>query len=231
MRSTTRGVGCRPSRTTAPAALISCSNTGRPRMIWSRWVSLRWAFDAMSSLSIWVVSSSERRNTSSKPSSISRWFKAIPQRKTGCPSVVRARMASSRRLRAPDPPVLQQPLVRRVFGLTDLAQPGRCLLLDHHPAGHPPRHLHLRARPDRRHPPLHRRLERPLPALHLDQDRRRHPPARHRRSKNLNHAALAGRYVALSNRIVRRINMVRTRRARLGSGIGWPLLRRLTSQW
>ena len=45
-------------------------------------------------------------------------------------------------------------------------------------------------RPDRRHPPLHRRLERPLPALHLDQDRRRDPPARHRRSKNLNHAAL-----------------------------------------
>jgi hypothetical protein len=47
------------------------------------------------------------------------------------------------------------------------------------------------ARPHRRHPPLHRRLERPLPAVRLDQDRRRNSPARHRRSKHLNHTALA----------------------------------------
>ena len=37
---------------------------------------------------------------------------------------------------------------------------------------------------------LHRRLERPLPAVHLDQDRRRDHPARHPRSKNFNSATL-----------------------------------------
>jgi hypothetical protein len=42
----------------------------------------------------------------------------------------------------------------------------------HHPPGHPPRHVHLGQGPDQRDRGVHRRLERPLPALHLDQDRR-----------------------------------------------------------
>jgi transposase len=57
-----------------------------------------------------------------------------------------------------------------------LAEPRGDLLLDHHPAGHPPRQLHLGPRPHRRHRDLHRRLERPLPPLHLDQIRRRATP-------------------------------------------------------
>jgi hypothetical protein len=51
-----------------------------------------------------------------------------------------------------------------------LAEHGRDLLRDHHPPSDPPRHLHLGEGPHRRHPGLHRRLERPLPALRLDQD-------------------------------------------------------------
>jgi transposase len=58
-----------------------------------------------------------------------------------------------------------------------LAQHGGNLLFDHHPPGHPPRQLHLGQRPHYRHRELHRRLERPLPALHLDQDRRGVTPA------------------------------------------------------
>ena len=46
----------------------------------------------------------------------------------------------------------------------------------HHPPGHPPRQLHFGHRPHHRHRDLHRRLERPLPPLHLDQDRRRDTP-------------------------------------------------------
>ena len=57
-----------------------------------------------------------------------------------------------------------------------VAEHGGGLLLDHHPAGHPPRQLHLGPRPHRRHRDLHRRVERPLPPLHLDQDRRRDTP-------------------------------------------------------
>ena len=49
----------------------------------------------------------------------------------------------------------------------------RDLLRHHHPPGHPPRHLPLRQGPHRRHRRLHRRLQRPLPAIHLDQGRRR----------------------------------------------------------
>ena len=56
-----------------------------------------------------------------------------------------------------------------------VAQSRRGLLRDHHPAGHPPRHLHLRQRPHHRHRDFHRRLERALPALRLDQNRRRNP--------------------------------------------------------
>jgi hypothetical protein len=50
-----------------------------------------------------------------------------------------------------------------------LAEHGRDLLRHHHPPGHPPRHLPLRQGPHRRH----RRLQRPLPAIRLDQRRRR----------------------------------------------------------
>ena len=50
-----------------------------------------------------------------------------------------------------------------------------------------------RQRPHRRDRDLHRRLERPLPTLHLDQDRRPDPPQRHRRSKNIIHATLGRR--------------------------------------
>ena len=46
-----------------------------------------------------------------------------------------------------------------------VAEHGGGLLLDHHPAGHPPRQLHLGQGPHRRHRELHRRLERPLPPL------------------------------------------------------------------
>ena len=56
-----------------------------------------------------------------------------------------------------------------------VAEHGRDLLRDHHPPGHPPRHLHLGQGPHRRHRDLHRRLERTLPTVHLDQDRRRNP--------------------------------------------------------
>ena len=56
-----------------------------------------------------------------------------------------------------------------------LAQPSRGLLLDHQPPSDPPRQLRQRPRPRRRDPPLHRRLERALPALRLDENRRRHP--------------------------------------------------------
>ena len=60
-----------------------------------------------------------------------------------------------------------------------LAEPRRGVLRDHHPPGDPPRILRQRQATRRRDPPLHRRLERTLPPLHLDQDRRRDPPPRH----------------------------------------------------
>src|SRR5205823_15021142 len=57
-----------------------------------------------------------------------------------------------------------------------LAQPRRVLLLDHHPPGHPPRLLHLSPPADSNDRRVHRSLERPPPALRLDQRRRRDPP-------------------------------------------------------
>src|ERR1035441_8495552 len=60
-----------------------------------------------------------------------------------------------------------------------VAEPGGDLLRHHHPAGHPPRLLRLGPGADRRDPPVHRRLERPLPALYLDQARRRDPRQSH----------------------------------------------------
>ena len=60
-----------------------------------------------------------------------------------------------------------------------LAEPGRGVLRDHHPSGHPPRILRQRQGTRHRDQRVHRRLERPLPPVHLDQDRRRDPAPRH----------------------------------------------------
>ncbi len=60
-----------------------------------------------------------------------------------------------------------------------VAEHGGDLLRHHHPAGHPPRLLRLSPRADRRDPPVHRWLERPLRAVHLDQARRRDPRQSH----------------------------------------------------
>jgi hypothetical protein len=49
------------------------------------------------------------------------------------------------------------------------------VLLHHHPPSHPPRLVHLRPAGHRRDPHLHRRLERPLRPLRVDQDRRPDP--------------------------------------------------------
>ena len=59
-----------------------------------------------------------------------------------------------------------------------LDEPRRDLLRHHHPPGDPPRHLHLGAGTDRRDPTLHRRLQRPVPTLRRDQDRRPDPRQR-----------------------------------------------------
>ena len=56
-----------------------------------------------------------------------------------------------------------------------LDEPRRGVVRDHRTPGHPPRHLHQRPRPHRQDPRLHRRLEHPLPPIHLDQDRRPDP--------------------------------------------------------
>ena len=50
---------------------------------------------------------------------------------------------------------------------------------DHHPPGNPPRIIRQRQTARHRDPHLHRRLEQPLPSLHLDQDPRRDPDPRH----------------------------------------------------
>ena len=62
---------------------------------------------------------------------------------------------------------------RRLHLVVDMAEHGRDLLRDHHPPGHPSRQLQQRHRLDRRDRPVHRRLERTLSSVHLDQDRRR----------------------------------------------------------
>jgi transposase len=64
------------------------------------------------------------------------------------------------------------------------------ILRHHHPPGNPPRHLHLREGPHRRHRDLHRRLERALPAVRVDQDHRRNTHQSHQRSKIIVHATL-----------------------------------------
>jgi transposase len=58
-----------------------------------------------------------------------------------------------------------------------VAEHGGDLLFDHHPPGHPPRQLHLGQGPHRRDRELHRRVERALPPVYLDQDRRGVTPA------------------------------------------------------
>ncbi len=55
------------------------------------------------------------------------------------------------------------------------------------------RQLQQRQRPDRRHQPAHRRLERTLPPVYLDQDRRRATRTLLRRSKNIVYATLGRR--------------------------------------
>src|SRR5262249_54862533 len=54
-----------------------------------------------------------------------------------------------------------------------LAQPRRVFLLHHHPPGHPPRLLPLSPPAHSNHRRVYRSLERPPPALRLDQERRR----------------------------------------------------------
>ena len=56
-----------------------------------------------------------------------------------------------------------------------LAQPRRGVLFDHHPPGDPPRQRPLRTRPHHSDQDVHRRLERTLPTLRVDQNRRRSP--------------------------------------------------------
>ncbi len=68
----------------------------------------------------------------------------------------------------------------------------RDLLRNHHPPGHPSRHLHQRQGPHRRDRDLHRRLERTLPTVHLDQDRRPDPREGNQRSKIIVHATTSG---------------------------------------
>ena len=72
-----------------------------------------------------------------------------------------------------------------------VAEPRRGVLRDHHPSSDPPRILRQRQRAHRRDPRVHRRLQRPLPTLRLDQDRRRHPAPRHP-STNFRRGTLAG---------------------------------------
>src|SRR3954449_5046773 len=79
-----------------------------------------------------------------------------------------------------------------------LAEPGGGVLLDHHPPGAAPRQLSDRGRPHRRHRALHRRLERPLPALHLDQGprhrhRQGHRPAAPQDTNDVSYGAVAAR--------------------------------------
>ena len=56
-----------------------------------------------------------------------------------------------------------------------LDEPRRGLVRHRRAPGHPPRRVQVRQRPQHQDPRLHRRLERPLPPLRLDQDRRGDP--------------------------------------------------------
>jgi transposase len=56
-----------------------------------------------------------------------------------------------------------------------LAEPDRDLVQHHHPPGHPPRHLRLRANPHPHDPRLHHLLEHQPTTVHLDRNRQRDP--------------------------------------------------------
>ena len=71
-----------------------------------------------------------------------------------------------------DPPALHP-------DLSQLEEPPRGGLLDHHRPGDPAGQLPERSRPDRRHPPLGRWLEPALPALWVGQRHRRHHDQSH----------------------------------------------------
>jgi hypothetical protein len=71
-----------------------------------------------------------------------------------------------------------------------VVEPRRGVFLDHHPPSDPPRILRQRQRSRHRDPRLHRRLQRPLPTVRLDQERRGDPPPRHT-STNFRRATLA----------------------------------------
>ena len=62
-----------------------------------------------------------------------------------------------------------------------MAEYGRDLLRHHYPPSDSPRHLHLGQGPHRRDRDLHRRLERSLRTLRMDQDRRPTHPTGHQR--------------------------------------------------
>src|SRR3954451_8644784 len=83
------------------------------------------------------------------------------------------------------------PAVRRALHSDPrvLDEPGRGLVRNRRAPSHPPRRVHLSQRPQHQDPRLHRRLERPLPPLRLDQDRRPNPQER-QPSNNVKSAAL-----------------------------------------
>src|SRR3954447_5953656 len=84
------------------------------------------------------------------------------------------------------------PAVRRALHSDPrlLDEPGRGLVRNRRAPGHPPRRVHLSQGPQHQDPRLHRRLERPLPRLRLDQDRRPNPQ-QGQPSNNFKSAALA----------------------------------------
>jgi hypothetical protein len=78
-----------------------------------------------------------------------------------------------------------------------LDEPGRGVVRDHRTPGHPPRQLPQRPRPHYQDPGIHRRLERPPPPVHLDQDRRP-GPHQSQPSEDFRNAALAARKATIA---------------------------------
>ena len=81
-----------------------------------------------------------------------------------------------------------------------MCSPGRDLFLDHHPSNHPPRQLRQRHGTHRGDQAVHRRLERALPPVRLDQDRRRATRPLPARSKNTVYATLGSLLTATTVR-------------------------------
>ena len=71
------------------------------------------------------------------------------------------------------------------------AEPRRGVLQNHYPPSDPPRVVQQRQTTHHRDPRVHRRLQRPLPPVRLDQDRRRHRVRRYP-STNFRRATLVG---------------------------------------